>query len=181
MYPDKRLYLLGHSLGSVFARCYLENHDDAIAKLVLSGTVEYNKFTPLGIFLTRLVILFGGKRSYNTLLRKIIMNGDDISWVSYNKENLKNYREDPLCGYKYPNSSVLTVMEAVRELKQSDHYKCKNPDLPILSISGEDDPVTGGEKGIKETFRLLEKIGYHNFENIIYPDMEHEVDRKSVV
>ena len=40
MYPDKRLYLLGHSLGSVFARCYLENHDDAIDKLVLSGTGE---------------------------------------------------------------------------------------------------------------------------------------------
>ena len=98
-----------------------------------------------------------------------------MSRRSENKKNVKNYTEDSLCGYTYSNSWVLTVIETKRVVKQPEHYKCKVPDKTILSISGEDDPVTGGEKGIKETFRLLEKIGYHNFENIVYTDMEHEV------
>ena len=40
LYPGKPLCLLGHSLGSVFARIYLEKHDDELAALVLSGTVK---------------------------------------------------------------------------------------------------------------------------------------------
>ena len=113
-YPDKPLYLLGHSLGSVFARLYLEKHDAAIQKLVLSGTVYYNPFTPLGILLAHAIISLRGKRHYNYLLRQLVMNGDDIEWVSTSQTNLANYRADLLAGYKYPNESALTVMEAVR-------------------------------------------------------------------
>src|SRR5690625_3296325 len=32
MYPNKPLSLLGHSLGSVFARCYIQEHDANIEK-----------------------------------------------------------------------------------------------------------------------------------------------------
>ncbi|MGL5788084.1 MAG: alpha/beta hydrolase [Bacteroidales bacterium] len=175
MYPDKKLFLFGHSLGSVFARCYLEKHDDRIAKLAISGTVEYNILTPLGIFLTKMAIAISGKRAYNSFLRYFIMNGKDVSWISYNKKNIRQYKADPLCGFAYPNESVLTVMEAVRELKESKHYQCKNPDLPILSITGAEDPVTGGEAGLERSFRMLEKCGYKNLEKIVFPHMKHEV------
>ncbi len=175
IYPDKSLYMLGHSLGSVFARIYLQKHDEEISKLVLSGIVYYNVFTPVGILLTQCIIALSGKRSYNTLLRRLIMNGDDISWVSASKTNLENYRKDPLSGYRYPNESVLTVMKAVRQLAESSHYACENPNLPILFISGAEDPVTGGKRGLKESFDLLKKAGYHNLKNIVYPGMKHEV------
>ena len=46
LHPLLPFYMLGHSLGSVFARCYLEKHDNELKKLILSGTVYYNFFTP---------------------------------------------------------------------------------------------------------------------------------------
>ena len=174
-HPTLALYMLGHSLGSVFARCYLEKHDEQLSKLILSGTVYYNVFTPVGILMAKFIIWFSGGKNYNMLLRKLAMNGENIEWVSSNKTNLAIYRSDPLCGYAYPNKSILTVFEATRELKLIHHYACKNPNLPIMSISGEDDPVTCGPSGLKKTFRLLEKIGYHNFTNKVYPGMRHEV------
>ena len=175
LYPGKPLCLLGHSLGSVFARIYLEKHDDELAALVLSGTVNYNTFTPAGIWLAKRIISRSGMKGYNKALRKLIMNGDDISWVSYSQQNLAAYKADPLCGYHYTNSAALTLLESVRELAIPEHYQCKNPKLPILSISGEEDPVTGGKKGLERSFMLLKNIGYSNFKNIVYPHMKHEV------
>lgn len=175
LYPEIKLYLFGHSLGSVFARCYLRKHDDQIAKLVLSGTVHYNPFTPLGIMLTKAAIAISGKHAYNKLLRDAVMNNDDLSWLSENKENIEAYKADPLCGFAYPNSSVLTIMQGVQQLKESKQYQFKNSDLHILSISGKGDPVTGGTAGLRKSFRLLQRIGYHNFEQIVFPGMKHEV------
>lgn len=175
LYPEIKLYLFGHSLGSVFARCYLRKHDDQIAKLVLSGMVHYNPFTPLGIMLTKAAIAISGKHAYNKLLRDAVMNNDDLSWLSENKENIEAYKADPLCGFAYPNSSVLTIMQGVQQLKESKQYQFKNSDLHILSISGKGDPVTGGTAGLRKSFRLLQRIGYHNFEQIVFPGMKHEV------
>lgn len=175
LHPMKPLYLFGHSLGSVFARCYIEKHDDLIDKLILSGTVHSNLFLPLGILLTRFAILIDGPRGSNAFLRYFIMNGSKISWISTDQANISAYKADPLCGFKYCNQSVLTVMESVKELKAYNHYLCNNPDLPVLCISGENDPVAGGIRGTTESLNILRKVGYHNFQNIIYPGMKHEI------
>ena len=174
-HPDKELFLIGHSLGSVFARLYLEEHDDEISKLVLSGTVDYNPMTPIGIMLARFIILLKGKHGYCGLLRKVVKNGKDISWVSANEKNLYEYMRDPLCGFPYTNSACLTILESVKELAETTHFKCRNPSLPILSVSGSLDPVTGGRRGLAMSFELLESEGYLDFSNIIYPKMKHEV------
>ena len=175
LHPNLPLSLFGHSLGSVFARCYLEKHDNELQKLILSGTVNYHFFTPMGIALAHLFIAIAGNKGYSYILRKAAMNCKNISWVSYSQTNIAQYKADPLCYYPYPNRSILTIFEATRELKEIGHYQCKNPDLPIMSISGKDDPVTGGTRGLQESFRLLHEIGYHNFTNKVYPHMKHEV------
>lgn len=175
LHPKLPFYLFGHSLGSVFARCYLEKHDNEIEKLVLSGTVYYNPLTPIGILLAKFIIWLSGGKSYNILLRKLAMNGEDIEWVSSSKTNLAIYKSDPLCGYPYPNQSILTIFQATRELRLTHHYQCFNPALPIMSVSGKEDPVTGGKRGLNSTFKLLHRIGYHNFTNTVYEGMRHEV------
>lgn len=54
-------------------------------------------------------------------------------------------------------------------------FRCKNPDLPILSVTGEDDPVTGGSKGLQDSIDSLKKVGYKNISSIVYKGMKHEV------
>ena len=175
VYPECPLMLLGHSLGSVFARIYLEKHDAEIVRLVVSGTVNYHTATPVGITLANALIKVKGKKGYSILLRTLGMNGDGAKWISASERNREAYNKDPLCGYAYPNESILTLFKAVNELREISHYDCRNPDLPIMSISGSEDPVTGGKKGLKESFRLLKEIGYHNFINKVYAGLRHEV------
>ncbi len=66
-------------------------------------------------------------------------------------------------------------MYQLKELHNIKAYKCQNPELKILSITGEKDPVTKSEKGISDSILTLKKAGYKNIENIVYKDMLHEV------
>lgn len=48
-------------------------------------------------------------------------------------------------------------------------------DLPILILSGEEDPVGENGKGVKRFARMLEKIGMTNVVCQIYPGARHEL------
>lgn len=176
MYPGVSLHLFGHSFGSMIARKYMQTFDGDLTSVVLSGTANYIKLVKPGMVYGNLVIKKKGERGHNLFMMNAKEEKDD-SWLVYNEEILKNYRKDPLCGKgcRYTNRAVLTVWEANRELKNYKAYECKNPTLPILSISGADDPVTGFKKGLRDSVRNLERVGYKNIRTIVYPGMKHEV------
>lgn len=184
-FPGKELYMIGHSLGSVFARIYLQHHDDEIDKLILSGTVNHVPGTRAGVLLGKAITAISGKHGYNSFLEQLsFKNLKDDLWISASKDNLTKYRQDPLCQYAYQNNAVVTMLRGVKQLHNYKAYRCTNPYLPILSVSGKEDPITGGEKGLNDSIRSLRKIGYMNVENIVYPEMKHEVlneDDKEIV
>lgn len=175
-YPGKELYLFGHSLGSLFARMYLQNHDDEIQKLVLSGTANYVPGVNVGIKIGNMITRFSGKQGYSKLLSLLSgIETDDMSWISINEENWDAIRNDPLYVKRYPNVSHMTIFKADSELHQFDKYNCANPDLKILSVTGEGDPITGSSKGLRDSLYSLKKMGYQHITNRLYTGMNHEI------
>ncbi len=175
VYPNTSFYMFSHSLGTLFARVYLQKHDEEIDKLVLSGTVNYNPGVSIGIALAKTISFFKGKHGKSRLLNNMAAIKKDDSWISYSQKNLEAYRNDPLNIPMWQNYGALTVFESDCELKKYKKYECKNPDLHILTVSGIDDPITGGEKGLKDTIKTLEHIGYKNVQKIVYAGMKHEI------
>ncbi len=51
--------------------------------------------------------------------------------------------------------------------------------MPVLLISGKDDPCTGGEKGRNHSRSLMEKSGFRNISVITYDHMRHEILNES--
>lgn len=174
-YPGKSLNVFGHSLGSIFARCMLWENDDEISKLILSGTVPYNVAAPLGVWLGNFIVKVEGKTACNKLLQTLSGLSADNTWIVHNPESMEAYRADPLCGYEYPNISTLTVIKADRILHKWKAYKVRNPKLPIMSVTGIDDKISGGPKGLKRTQNDLRKLGYGEMINKVYENMGHEV------
>lgn len=185
LYPGKPLYLYGHSLGSLFARCYLQAHDNEIEKLILSGTVDYRSIVKAGVLLTKLFTLISGKHGQSRLLDHLLgINGKDDSWVSVNAANREKRRNDPHFFTSYKNAGSLTIATSNLYQRAFDRFKCQNPDLKILSISGEHDPITGGPRGLEGSMKALIKAGYKNIESKVYKDLRHEViheDEKETV
>jgi len=176
LYPGKPLYLYGHSLGSLFARCYLQAHDNEIEKLILSGTVDYRSNVKAGVLLTRLFTFISGKHGHSRLLDHLLgINGKDDSWVSVNVNNREKRRSDPHFFTSYENAGSMTI--ATSNLYQRDFakFKCQNPNLKILSITGEHDPITGGPRGLEGSMKALVKAGYKNIESKVYKGLRHEV------
>jgi alpha-beta hydrolase superfamily lysophospholipase len=175
--PNLPLYLFGHSMGSLIARMYIEEHDDEIKKLILSGTVGYNPGSKLGARIgkkkmkknkymkSKLLFAFTNNLSFK----------DKLNWLSYSKENIENYKADPLCGFHFDVSGYYTLFESVKNLTKTDMYECKNKDLKILSISGIDDRTTLHTKGLKKVLGYLNTAGYKNTSFIEYPHMKHEI------
>jgi alpha-beta hydrolase superfamily lysophospholipase len=173
-YHDSKIYLMGHSFGSMLARIYLEEHDEMIDKLVLSGTANYQPLGIIGILTGKFFQFFRGCHGYSRLLERFANFLDD-SWVVKNQEALEKYRQDPYCTYPYPIASMISIFSINRELAKVKHFKCHNPQLPILTISGELDPVTGYEKGLGSSIHFLKKVGYKNISKKVYANMAHEV------
>lgn len=50
-YPNLKITLFSHSMGSLVARMYIQDYDDMIDKLILCGAPTYNHFSLLGSFI----------------------------------------------------------------------------------------------------------------------------------
>lgn len=178
-FPGTDIYLIGHSLGTVFGRIYLEEGDDLIKKLVLSGPPNYVPEVPLAIFLGNFINFYFGEQRTIYLMKKLY-TGDKkhFDWLSYSKENIKDAERDPHMPSVFKNRGYLAVFEGVRELKNTKNYKFKNPDLDILFIAGQDDVVIGGKEGFESSINILKEVGYKNIESKLYKMMKHEIFRE---
>jgi len=171
------VYLYGHSYGSVIARLYLQENDQNIDKLLMTGTVQYEKKAKYGVVLALLADVFAGKGSYSWIIKKLSNFGStDKTWLTNDPIEVEKASKDSRMLPGYNNLGVTTIWEGVRRLKDISLFTCQNPDLAIMSITGaEDKEITGGKSGLIDTRRTLRKIGYHDIEMLNFPGMKHEV------
>lgn len=176
LYQDKPIYMLGHSFGSIIGRLYLKDHDQTIDKLVITGTVAYNPMAILGVFLGNIITFFFGEYRKSNILDKLTGVADpDISWISYSEENIEMKKHDPLRLHGFLARANVVLILANKRLHQYSKYKVENKNLPILSLTGEDDMVVRGDKGLKDSIDTLKKIGYKDVDFKVYKKMKHEV------
>lgn len=174
-YPKVPIILFGHSFGSLISRKLIQDNDDAYKALILSGAPNYIGIVKLGLGIAKFITSLTGSASYNKIITGLNKVGHDDSWLSYNEKNKREYAKDPLCGFKYTNSGNITMFTAVDELHNIEGYKLKNPNLRILFLSGVDDPITGGMKGLNDSIESLKKVGYREIKSIVYKNMKHEI------
>ena len=56
LFPDKPLYLFGHSMGSFIVRIAAENKGENIEKLIICGTGGKNPLAPFGLMLSNIQV-----------------------------------------------------------------------------------------------------------------------------
>ncbi len=182
-YPDLPLTLVGHSMGSLVVRCYLQKRDLLCDKLVVCGSPSKNGAVGLAIGITKCIRLFRGAR-YRSKFLKYLATGRGAkrfasegrgAWLSTNKENVERYAKDEKCGFRFTcdaNEGLFTLMRNTYDKKR---YEVKNPTLPVFFIAGGDDPVIVNEVKWVQAIEFMQKLGYEKVSGKLYEGLRHEL------
>lgn len=179
-FPDLPLYLFGHSMGSLAVRAYRLKYEGDIDGLIVCGSPGKNPVAGGGLVLLRILKAFRGERHISPLFVSMTtgafekrFKGTDESWLSVNRDNVKAFEENPLCGFPF----TLNGYEALLKLMQAayDPKPARNPDLPVHFISGEVDPCAPDRKGFESAVKAMKDAGYRCVSSKMYPNMRHEI------
>lgn len=176
-HPGKKLAVLAHSMGSLFVMNFLKTYDHLIDMLIMTGT-GYPVFgTSILVGLCQLVLpLTGGTRGFSRLIALFNpINTKPRKWLLYNRRFDFPSGREHFIHIRFDNGANVTTYRLVQGLKQTKHYQVKQPDLPIYSLTGVDDPISGGLKKLLTTKKLFERIGYRNYTITQYPTMKHNI------
>lgn len=191
-YPNLPVYLFGHSMGSMVVRCYLQQYDHFIDKLVVCGSPSQNPLAPIAIGLTKCIAFFKGERHQSSLLRFLsIGNGDKKfpgegkdAWLSKNRESVEAYHADSKCGFTFTCNGFENLFRLLQNTYDKSLYQVKNPALPIFFVSGSDDPVMISQDKWLQSHAFLRSVGYENVAGKLYHGDRHEIcnelDREKV-
>jgi alpha-beta hydrolase superfamily lysophospholipase len=182
-YPNLPVILFGHSMGSMVVRCYLQDHDDMIDKLIVCGSPSFNPLVDVAIGLTRVLGSIKGEKHRSKTLayistgrgNKNFPNEGPSAWLSRNRENISNFANDEYCKYIFTYNGFENLFRLMKSTFSKKEYKLKNPNLPIHFVSGSEDAVLGGEDNWLKIHNSLREIGYKNVSGKLYHGLRHEV------
>lgn len=183
-YPDLPVVLLGHSMGSFYARKYAVRWPDSISALIISGTGGPNPLAGMGITAAKLAarIKGPGHRSafvhnlaFGAYLKRIENPRTPYDWVSRDEEVVRQYNLDPQCNFRFTVNGFHELFSALRDVSGPDWAAAMPKDLPVLMIQGGDDPVGDYGAGTEKVRQMLQQAGVQKLDYILYPGMRHEV------
>lgn len=183
-YHGKPLILLGHSMGSFLCRLYLSQYAENLAGAIIMGTGGPDAPTGAGIALANLIALFRGDRHRSKLLRTIQQSGylkrcgksaDRTDWLTRDRAVVEKYNNDPYCNYIFTVSAYRDLFSMLAAVSTEEWAATVPTDLPILLISGEDDPVGSYGKGVLKVAGALTHAGARRLTTVLIPGARHEV------
>ena len=161
----------------------LKKYDDELDSLIVCGSPSENKAAKAAGFLAKTACKMGAHKK-GKFFQKMALGlygkalGEDESengWISYNKENVKAYDENPLDGFVFSNNGFLNLFLLMDATYNKKGWQVKHPSLPILFIAGADDPCIGSKKQYAQAMTTLKKRGYNQVRGMLFLNRRHEI------
>lgn len=182
-YPEVPLYVFGHSMGTLVARCYLKKYDHIPEKVILCGAPCSNPAVDVAILLAKAIEKKEGKKHRSALIQSLALGVYSKSfaedgpngWITSDVNHRNKYGEDSKCGFVFTVNGFRNLFLLLKGAFQKKGWQMENEKLPILLIAGEKDPVIGGVKNFEKTVSFLRQRGYKNVESKLYKEKRHEL------
>lgn len=183
-YPDCPYFMMGHSMGSFLLRQYIQKYGNELDGAVIMGT-GYQPYPLLlagellcGVigkvcgshYRSRLVdgMAFG---SYN---EKFEPGKTGREWLSSEEENVSRYEADPLCGFLFTVGGYRQMFRGMRTLTKKGVKRIPK-DLPVLFVSGSQDPVGDFGAGVWKVYEQFRDAGMTDVTIRLFPEDRHEI------
>ena len=107
---------------------------------------------------------------------KVIPDAEtECDWLTVNKDNVKAYIEDPLCGFKFTLNGYKNLLGLLAAIFEEKGWGLKNENLPIFFIAGAGDPVIEKEENWLFSQEFMRKRGYKDVSGKLYEGLRHEI------
>ena len=183
-FPGLPLILYGHSMGSLAVRAYLRQHDDAIDALVVTGCPGYNEGVPFGEVLVKAASLLKKDRWRSPFFQSLIVGNFEkrfrkenrkSAWLAAKESVAEAFEADPLCQFTYTLNGFDTLLRLESIVYKKGGYQMKKPQLPILFLSGMDDPCYISENKWVQAVERMSRLGYTDITAKRFEGMRHEI------
>ena len=185
LYPDKPYFLLGHSMGSFFARYYLSKYGNELNAAIIMGTGEQAPITlAAGMQTCRAFARFKGWRYRSLTVNNMALGSYNkkwepskthCDWLTKDKDIVEWYAKEPRCQFVFTLNGYLNLFSLMSEIIKKSNIEKIPKQLPILLVSGEDDPVGEFGKAPKLVYETYKKAGIQNVDLKLYPNDRHEI------
>ncbi|UOQ85243.1 alpha/beta hydrolase [Gracilibacillus salinarum] len=183
-HPSLPVFLIGHSMGSFVSRRYMTIRPELLNGVVLIGTgFQPNVLLHAAKFLAKIICSVQGKQTPATLLHKLSFFGynkyteknNEFDWLCTDKSIIDKYNQDPYCGITLSNQFFYDLYDGLLSIQSTKQTKKPSCDLPLLLLSGKEDPVGDYGKSLKKTVRYYKSRGNNNIEHTLYVNRRHEI------
>lgn len=178
-------YMLGFSLGSFLLREYLGRYPEGVAGAIVQGTGHQ----PAPVLSVMMGVVKGQikkgtfdgttdlvrKLSFGTYNQKFAPNRTAADWLCADEVQLDAYLADPLCRADISAGLFWQLLDAMKRTGAKDAYAGWNKALPVLLLSGQDDPVGDGGKGVQAVAQQMDKADLSQVTLHLLPGARHDV------
>ncbi len=186
-YPEFPYFMLGHSMGSFLLRKYLTFHHEHLRGAIIMGTgfIPAN-MTSLALKLTAFIAKIRGSKYRSKLIQSLAFGADykgfdmtgenpENSWLTKDVEIVKAYYKEPRCTFMFTVNGYKGLFEAVNFSCNSENTAMISPKLPLFIVSGQQDPVGGLGKGVKQVYDMHKDSGALDVTYKLYENDRHEI------
>lgn len=177
--------IFGHSMGSFITRVFLTRHAFGVRAAVLCGTGHQPRpLSTAGKALTSSLAKKHGERYVSELVdgmgaggygRAIKDSETDLDWIATDPEVVAEYQRDPLCGQKFTVGAYHVLTSLVSDATDLRLARRVPHALPLLFVSGDQDPVGECGAGVHRAAEMYRKAGVESVTEKLYPGMRHEI------
>ena len=185
-YPGVPYFMLGHSMGSSLLRQYIQMYGNGLSGAVLMGTVADHKKAALlfGKRLCRVMAAFRGWHYRSKMVDNLVLGAYNkkfkpartrADWITSDNENLDMYVADPLCSFMFTVNAYYNVFSGMIGIQRKESVYMIPKGLPVLFVSGADDPVGEFGKGVCKIYEKYRAAGIRDVTLRLYTGDRHEI------
>lgn len=194
-YPNKPYFLLGHSMGSFYARQYICEYGNELNAAIIMGTGHQPLATVKAGMLACKMFAMGKKgwrhrskavnaMAFGAYNKKFEPARTSVDWLTKDEKIVDWYLNEPRCTFMFTLNGYYNMFLGISRLHDKNLLNNIPKELPLLFVSGQDDPVGDFGKGVEAAANSVKEVGCRNVAVKLYPGDRHEIlnelDRQQV-
>lgn len=184
-FPGKPYFILGHSMGSFITRKYIVEYGKGIDGAIIMGTGSKQPYLlQIGIVLTKVISKFRGatyrsklinNNAFGSFNKRFCPARTEHDWLTKDAQQVDIYEADERNKFIFTLNGYETLFKIFLYIQKEQNFTNARKDLPILFVSGTEDPVGDFSEGVKTAYAFLERVGYSNLDMKLYENDRHEI------